>query len=675
VLYLNNIGTVEDVLGPVGEIQMAGFSPVGVDVFNFPQRRVNNTYQLADQLTLRRGNHNLVFGSDNRRTELNSILPRNFRPLLSFQGEPRLATGTGGLAISNQFVDAATLAAASAASGFFQTITAGSDSGANLRFYQIDAFAQDEWRVRPNLSLSLGLRFEYNTPVREVHNRIEDTFNDPALSLVSGLETFIAGRTRIYDPDLNNFSPRLGLAYAPHWFGAPGATRLRLGYGRYNDQILGAVVSQSRNVFPDFLTVNTAGGLGNLLFPLVPLSLLNPSDPNLGLVQPGTLNLLNPNFTLAQQVATIEHLASAGDVLPGASGVEATLPSRRQKAPDADQFALTFEQLFGRDTILSVAYVGTRARNLPRFTTPNLGTNAVTLLSSFDFNLRGQGRFEPEFFGIAVQPGTRLSRGDGPTQGQSFVGGRPVSDVGGIQFFETTASSRYDALQVELRGRLRERLQYRVGYTFSKATDDVSDVFDLAGASALPQDSLTFAGERGPSNFDARHRFAYHALYDFPTYANRAARLVFKNLQVAGTGRFQTGQPFTVNSIFDVNLDGNLTDRLNTTDGIVVTGDRSQPLRLTTTNLASLRAPVGQDGQVGRNTFRAGNYLDLNLAFIKTFSLGESRALVFRTEIFNFINRANFGVPVRFLEAPGFGQATSTVTPGRRVQFHLKFSF
>src|SRR2546421_3556742 len=144
VIYLNNIGTVEDVLGPVGQINVAGFSPIGVDVFNFPQRRVNNTYQFADQLTLRRGNHNLIFGSDNRRTELNSRLPRNFRPLLSFQGEPRLTTGTGGLAISNQFVEADTLAAASAASGFFQTLTTGSDSGVNLRFYQLGAVLQDE---------------------------------------------------------------------------------------------------------------------------------------------------------------------------------------------------------------------------------------------------------------------------------------------------------------------------------------------------------------------------------------------------------------------------------------------------------------------------------------------------------------------------------------------------
>ncbi len=677
VIYRPN-GTVEDRLGPLGQVIVAGFSPIGVDVFNFPQRRVNNTYQIADQLTVKRGDHNFAFGTDNRRTELNSQLPRNFRPLLSFNGAPRLGFGTTGLTITNNFVEPSTLAAASAASGFFQTLTTGSDATVNLRFYQLNFYAQDEWRVRPNLTLSLGLRYETNTPVREVNNRIEGTFNNPSITtLVPGLNVFLGGRTRIYDPDLNNFSPRLGLAYAPGWWGEPGATRLRVGYGHFNDQILGAVVSQSRNVFPTFVTINTAGGFGNLLFPLVPLSLLNPSDPNLGLVTPGTLNLLNRNATLAQQIATINLLASAAGTLPGASGVEVTLPAREQHAPGAHHYSASIEQRFGQDTILSAAYVGTLGHDLVRFSTPNLGTNAVSLLRSLGNELSGEFRFQPNFFGIAVAPGTRLTTtADGPAgQGTRFTGGRPVPGVGGVQFFETSASSRYDALQLELRGRLRERLQYRVGYTLSKTTDDVSDVFDLAGASALPQNSFTFEGERGPANFDARHRFAYHALYELPGFDSRALSAVFGGLQIATTGQFQTGQPFTVNSIFDVNLDGNLTDRLNTTAGVATTGDRQQPLRLTTGDLASLRAPVGEDGSVGRNTFRAGSFLDLNVAVIKNFRFGDSQAIVFRTEVFNVINRANFGVPVRFLESPGFGQATSTLTPGRRVQFHLKYSF
>jgi hypothetical protein len=152
-------------------------------------------------------------------------------------------------------------------------------------------------------------------------------------------------------------------------------------------------------------------------------------------------------------------------------------------------------------------------------------------------------------------------------------------------------------------------------------------------------------------------------------------RSLLGGLQISGTGQFQTGQPFTVNSIFDVNLDGNLTDRLNNLNGLEVTGDRQQPLRLTTTNTASFLAPIGQDGAIARNTFRAGNVLELNLAVAKDVPLAGPHHLNLRMDIFNFINRANFGVPVRLLEAPGFGNATSTVTPGRRIQFSVKYLF
>jgi len=193
----------------------------------------------------------------------------------------------------------------------------------------------------------------------------------------------------------------------------------------------------------------------------------------------------------------------------------------------------------------------------------------------------------------------------------------------------------------------------------------------------LPQDSMTLAGERGPANFDARHRFGYYMVYDLPTRAKRGAlqRFLLNGLQIASTGRFYTGQPFTVNSIFDVNLDGNLTDRLNTTQGIVVTGNGRQPLLVTTANTQSLLAPVGQDGAIGRNTFRAGDIINVDLAMIKRLDFSKGRSLIFRTDVFNITNRANFGTPVRFLEAPGFGQATNTVTPGRRIQFSAKYSF
>jgi hypothetical protein len=236
---------------------------------------------------------------------------------------------------------------------------------------------------------------------------------------------------------------------------------------------------------------------------------------------------------------------------------------------------------------------------------------------------------------------------------------------------------------VQLRGRYRliGSTQFQVQYTFSKATDDASDVFDLAGASALPQNStLGGRNERGPSNFDARHRFSYNYVTDLPSFSKygEVVHYLLGGLQISGNGFFQTGQPFTVNSIFDVNLDGNLTDRPDITTGITQTGNRSHPLQLTSNTpafLASLLAAPGQDGRVGRNTFRAGNVWISNLGIIKKFAISETQAVLFRMDIFNVLNRANYGIPVRFLESPSFGQATDTVTPGRRIQFALKYSF
>ena len=671
-VIFNRSGTVEGTLGRIGQVNIAGFSPVGVDVFNFPQRRVNNTYQVADNMTWRKGRHQFAFGTDIRRTELNSDLPRNSRTLVTFNGAPVFDFNAG--EFTNTFVRPVDFAAAGAPSGVFLSV-AREDSAINLRYYQFNFFGQDEWRIRPNFSLSYGLRYEYNTPAREVNNRIESTFTDPLSNPnVAGLAGFIGGRRRIYEPDRNNFGPRIGFAYSPSLFGRDRSTIIRAGYGLYFDQILGAVVSQSRNVFPRFVTVNTGAfntansPTGNFI-----LRFFNPATGGVcrgqrnadgtcppqffvPLVQPGTLNTINPLLSLDDVLS----IFGGGDfVTPFA----ATLPARQLETPMAHHYSITFEQQLTRNLTLSAAYVGTQGRNLLRFTTPNLGPNNVVV----PFDVFVSPARQPAFLGFNFPP----------------EAGRPTAGVGAINRFETTATSRYDALQLQLRGRLKSFLattQFQVSYTFSKATDDVSDVFDLAGAPALPQNSRTFEGERGPANFDVRHRISYEAISTLPSFSRRGAflRYLLGGLQFASFSSLQTGQPFTVNSIFDVNLDGNLTDRLDNLNGITITGDRHQPLVLSQAvreNPSLVLANVGEDGRIGRNTFRAGKVLISNVAVIRNFNFTETQTLTFRMEIFNVFNRANFGVPVRFLESPGFGQATETITPARRIQFALKYSF
>jgi hypothetical protein len=653
VTYVRQPFTVEEEVGPLGQLFVAGFSAIGVDVYNFPQRRVNNTYQLADGLTVRRGAHNYVFGFDLRRSDLNSELPRNARPLVSFNGAPRVVFENGAFRLPssndlNRLIRPEDLVALGAASNFYLTInTTGSDA-AGLRFYQLNFFGQDQWRVRPGLSLSYGLRYEYNTPIREVHERIENSFSDPALNLVPGLRAFIEGRSRIFDADRNNLAPRFSVAYSPSPFNKDRVTVIRAGYGVFYDQILGAVASQSRNVFPTFLTLNFGGlnSAANETF----FNLFNPATTFTGsvpLVQPGTVNALNPILTLANVVNV------SSTTFPSAFG--ATLPSRRMEMPMAHHFTVNVEQQLSTNSSLTVAYVGTQGRHLLRFTSPNLGPSLTIVPTSF-------GVFQEQFLVPEILGRVRIPL-------------RPVSGIGAISRFESTATSRYNSLQLQLRSLFRHSLRYQVSYTLSKALDDVSDVFDLEGAPALPQNSLTFAGERGPANFDVRHRLTYNFIYNVPRFQKyRLLDLFLNDLQITGTGEFQTGQPFTVNSIFDVNLDGNLTDRLNTLDGLIQTGNRRQPLQLIV-DPSTLLAPVGQDGQIGRNTFRAGNVLALDLSFSKRLSLSGSQTLTLRVDIFNLTDRTNFGVPIRLLEAPGFGKAVSSLIPGRRVQLALKYSF
>ena len=83
----------------------------------------------------------------------------------------------------------------------------------------------------------------------------------------------------------------------------------------------------------------------------------------------------------------------------------------------------------------------------------------------------------------------------------------------------------------------------------------------------------------------------------------------------------------------------------------------------------------GKDGVVGRNTFRGTGFLNFDVALAKSFRFAEQRNLVFKAEVFNLFNRANFGLPVRTLDAPGFGAAATTVNPARMLQLALKFQF
>ncbi len=117
-----------------------------------------------------------------------------------------------------------------------------------------------------------------------------------------------------------------------------------------------------------------------------------------------------------------------------------------------------------------------------------------------------------------------------------------------------------------------------------------------------------------------------------------------------------------------------LTDRLDKTAGLA--GGKSGPVILAApASPADLLAAPGQNGRVGRNTFRAPGVASFDMAVIKRFRFAEQGSVEVRAEMFNLFDRTHFGIPVRILEAPAFGRAVETSLNSRRIQFALKLNF
>jgi hypothetical protein len=660
--------TTEASTGPLGQVIISGFSPLGVDVNNFPQSRVNNTFQIADTASYNVGNHQLTGGVDFRRTQLNSLLDRNFRPRAVFSGAADIASRFGLQPFSSSgFYQGSDFVAVGAPTGFFQTLALVPDSTIGLRYWASNVFFTDQYRMKENVTLTFGLRYELNSIPGEVNRKIENTFTDPQvfrfietekrISGFSFFEQFLAGRRGIYKKDANNIAPHVAFAWDPT---KRGVTSIRGGYGIYYDQILGAVISQSRSVFPTFVTVNTAG--------------LNPCVPSCGIIRRGDLVPFNPaSLALARTLNTYDRGRFGNDLVtflqflnqftnpvPGqAAGVPPggpgfVLPEFNLISPYAQQWGLTVEHQLGRDFLLNVAYAGTRGVHLLRFATPNFGPNVFPVVSG------ARGANDPTFTGFTVAPGPTNSR---------------VSPfLGSFTSFETNTNSTFHSLQAQLNKRLSRGFQFTTAYTWSHAIDEVSDLFDLAGARALPQNSFDRRNERGDANFDIRHRFVSSFIWD-PFSITKSK--ILGGWQLASILTFETGQPFTVLGSFDVNLDGNLTDRLNTTAGITEVNEGAARFTFPAgaTQQRALLAPVGSNGSVGRNTFRSQGVAAVDMAVNKYFRFNERKNLELRVEFFNLFNRAHYGIPVHQLGSPGLGNSIDTRLPARTIQIGGRYYF
>jgi hypothetical protein len=206
----------------------------------------------------------------------------------------------------------------------------------------------------------------------------------------------------------------------------------------------------------------------------------------------------------------------------------------------------------------------------------------------------------------------------------------------------------------------------------------------LAGENDLAQNPFDVAAERGPSLFDARHRFVASGSWMTPGLASAPALVeqVFGAWQINGIVTYNSGTPFTVSDSANVALQANSppisgfpASRPNLA-GDPNAGPRTvnEWLSRSAFERLNVQTQAGQFGNAGRNIARGPSYANVDLALVRDFSMASDTRLQFRAELFNVLNRANFGIPVADLNSPNFGRIFSAGPP-RLMQFALKLAF
>ena len=254
-----------------------------------------------------------------------------------------------------------------------------------------------------------------------------------------------------------------------------------------------------------------------------------------------------------------------------------------------------------------------------------------------------------------------------------------------MQQVQTTSISRYNSIQMSLSKRFSDGLQFLAAYTVGRSTDYYSGsaVNELTN---IPGDQFNWRTNRGPSDFNRKHRFVVSGVYDLPKLVGNdsGAKWLLNNWQVAGIAVFQSGLPFSIidsngtsiiqRANFNPNFassdfagSGNVSDRLNQ---YFNTGAFSTS-RLGTATFD----PNAPFGNTPRNLIFGPGQKNVDISFIKLIPFSERFRGEFRAEFFNVFNWVNYANPGSQIGTPTFGKITSASTGPRVIQFAFKLGF
>jgi hypothetical protein len=573
------------------------------------------TFEFRDIVNKVRGNQGLRFGVELRKELNDDNLNGASRPLYTFAGVFNFANDaplfyqinadprTGGVA----------------------------DAQRHFRSGGYALFFQDDWKARPNLTLNLGLRYDYFEVLKERDSRVANFVFGPGGGLTGAR---VEPTDRLYNPDRNNFAPRLGFAWSPGRF--HDKLVLRGGAGIYYNRIEQVVFSNTRGNPPFFARFQICCGTaatdfgspfagGQILYTLGASSspFSYPANPALAVgIDPATG---------APRNRTVEIYGALVDTpIPYVYGYSLDI-----------QYELPFQ------LAASVGYQGSSSHKLIRLVNQRLVQPVIPA----------------NFFAFAV-----------------FI---PTPDV----------NANYNALNARLTRRFSRGFQFDVLYRWAKSIDTLSNEGPGAVTNqTFPQD---LRQERGPSDYDVRHNLAVSGLWDLPLFRNRHD-FVGKALggwQIDGILSAHTGFPWTPHTGQCVRAPGSqdficpsrpphyFGGALEDTDNeAFIRPGGNFPgggLRFFDPNNPTGTLLPG----IGRNSFRGPRYFSVDMSLAKRTgllnALGEGSYLEVRANFFNVFNNLNL-VPFGFfspnVDNPDFGRARGALA-GRVVEFQARFNF
>ncbi len=539
-----------------------------------PLTRRDNDYQVGYNLSWFGGRHNVNVGALYKRIQFNPNIASSKRGQFTFTG-----TFT-----NNAFADFLLGLPANARVG------AGS-SQVYLRGNEWQGYAQDDWKVSKRLTVNLGLRYEYASPLSEKFNRwatldilnrrvivaSEDGKTYPQELWVPGIAQQLAplpivtsedaGLDRsLANKDRNNFAPRVGFAF--DLFGSQ-RTVLRGGYGIYYSAAPYNSIALQSLAAPFFKGINASQTFNAAITP-APITTIA-GNPLLG--------------------------------TPGWAPYDINF-----RTPYYQQWNLSVQQLLARNLLVEAEYLGSKGTKLH--------TNVF-------FNV-------PDPSPSATPP---------PSARALFP------NLGNNSLQASAGRSNYHAGVLRVEKRLSFGLMVMGSYTYSKSLD--TDSLANQGVSTNLDESNIKNLEYGRSTFDIRHRFTTSFTYDLPFKSgNKALNAVFANWQAGGIVTEQSGLPFTVNIGVDRANNGLLNQRPNLIADPKLPDNQRSVSRWFNTD-AFVIQPVGTLGTAGRDILDAPGTNVVDFSLLKNIPFNERHRLQFRTEFFNLFNHANFDFPER----------------------------